>query len=42
MIGVEGEGVGIRERIIVGSPGQHGGQVMLLHPGRGFLPGGWL
>ena len=22
--------------------GQHGGQIVLLHPGRGYFPGGWL
>ena len=42
MFGVEGEGLGIGERIVVGTFGQHGGQVVLLHPGGGHLPGGWL
>ena len=42
MIGVKGEGVGVGEQIVVGPSGQHGGQAMLLHPGRGYFPGGWL
>ena len=42
MIRVEGEGVRVGERIVVGSFGQHGGQAMLLHPGGGYFPGGWL
>ena len=42
MIRVEGEGFGTGEQVVVGSFGQHGGQVMLLHLGRGYFPGGWL
>ena len=42
MIGVEGEGLGVGEQVVVGSVGQHGGQIVLLHLGRGYFPGGWL
>ena len=41
-VGVEGEGIGAGEQIAVGSPGQHGGQTVLLHPGGCYFPGGWL
>ena len=36
MLGVEGKGLRVVERVIVGLVGQHSGQVVLLHPG------GWL
>ena len=42
MVRVESEGVGIGKQVIVGSFGQHGAQVVLLHPGGGYFPGGWL
>ena len=42
MIGVESEGLGVREQVVVGSVGQHGEQVVLLHPGGSYFPGGWL
>ena len=42
MIGVEGEGSRVGEQVVVGLVGQHGGQVMFLHPGGGYFPGGWL
>ena len=42
MIGVEGKGLGVGEQVVVGSVGQHGGQIVLLHLGRGYFPGGWL
>ena len=42
MIGAEGKSLRVGEQVVVGSSGQHGGQVMLLHPGGSYFPGGWL
>ena len=42
VIRTEGESAGVREQVIVGSFGQHGGQVVLLHLGGSYFPGGWL
>ena len=42
MIGVEGKGFGVGERVVISSLGQRGGQVVLLHLGGGYIPGGWL
>ena len=42
MIRVEVEGLRVGEQVVFGSSGQHGGQAMLLHPGGGYFPGGWL
>ena len=38
-IGVKGEGTGVGEQVVVGSFGQHGGQIVLLHLGGGYFPG---
>ena len=42
MIGAEGKGIGIGERVVISASGQHGGSIVFLHLGRGYLPGGWL
>ena len=42
MIGVEGKGLGVGEQVIVNLFGQYGQQIVLLHLGGGYFPGGWL